>query len=259
VKSSRFAPPSTRPRRLSSERRPQAADADVCMVPLRKDVTVAVGAELSVRHPQRVRIERAQTLGRRLFHHVQRDARLAPPRVEPQASGDDAVDAVGSYQVVGAELASVARRHPCAVTVGGNGRHPGALDQLGAGFDGQARKRLVEVHPPDRDHGRGGRRQDNAPGRWPFEIQPGDVAGRDGVEDRRKMREPFERTRRDAAAARLVAREPGPFEQAHAGAAERQRPGGSGTGRPGSNHEDIRRIGHYFRGALPAPIRFASS
>ncbi len=95
--------------------------------------------------------------------------------------------------------------------------------------------------------------------RGPFEVEPGDVVRLDPFERGGQVREPLQRPRREAAAARLVARELRPVEQAHAGAAERQRAGGRRTGRAGADHEDVRRVGHYFCGALPALIRFASS
>ena len=99
----------------------------------------------------------------------------------------------------------------------------------------------------------------DAPTGGPFEVETRDVVRLDPVERGAEVREPLQRAHRQAAAARLVARKLRTLEQAHAGAAERQRSRGGRAGGAGSNHEDVGGIDHYFCGALPALIRFASS
>jgi len=49
---------------------------------------------VAVRHPQGGRIDIAQAVSRRLLHHVQRDGRRRPSRVEAEPPRDDAVDAI---------------------------------------------------------------------------------------------------------------------------------------------------------------------
>ena len=80
-----------------------------------------------------------------------------------------------------------------------------------------------------------------------------------------QIREPAERARRDAAAARLVARKARAIEQADPCAAERQRAGRGGAGWSGAHDENVCGTRHYFRGAFagvgafPTLIRFASN
>jgi hypothetical protein len=174
-------------------------------------------------------------------------------------SFDDAVDAVGGHQVVGAKLAPVARHHSRTVFVRADRRYPRTLDQNRPGLDGLLRECLVEFNPPDGDHGRRRRGKGDATMSGSLEIETRDVVRLDAFERASQVRKPLQRARRQAAAARLVAREPRPLEEAHPGAAERQRSRSGRAGRAGSDHEDVGRIDHYFCGVLPALIRFASS
>ena len=91
------------------------ADADVHVLRLREHVRVAFRAAVSVGHPERLRVDAAQRLARRLLHHVDGDARRRPPGVDAEPARDDAVDPVGGDDERRLELPAVTRADPHAV------------------------------------------------------------------------------------------------------------------------------------------------